>query len=1549
MTVTAAGVVESLRTGTTDPHTWSHNAGTASPQGVLVGIMHGTSSTDHVVAVTYGGVAMSRVSRHADTTTEPGAVYWYFLGSNVPTGTQTVSVDLASATTDDIHFVSITLDGADDLEIVGEGGLDANQANPEITVQTQGRTCMSFGVLYSGLSTIASLAASGAATLITTSELAGNFCSVAIRQNTASPSSFALAVVAATDDVAYGVVAVSEVQKITPPVGAIALTGAAPAAQVNSSITPPVGTLTETGVAPTVVATNATEITPPPGALTAAGVASSLDLSIRTRPPGVAPEVLTAGFSDANTTSYITAAVTLPRNTLVLLAVQTSRAAGTPGVVTPTSPSATWAAVGNTLWNPASGGLSRTSLFRTMVAADVTEAITLSVPETHDGAVWHVIAFVNVPTSGSNGADAVLGPTSAADASQAWAATLAVFADPVRNAAFAVLSGDEAAPMIIDAEGSQELSASTTATVTLADDLGSAVGDLLIVGHRAAGAGALTWPANWDVLAADTTADASDDVTGIRYRLDDGSLGATMQITQGLVKSGSVCYRIRRHADPASQPPEISTEVTGNSATPNPGNLTMTGGAKNYLMLFMAGMADPTSGGTLPTGYTIQVSGAPLSPNHCIFMSARRYLNAASEDPPVWTKLSSEPWTAWVIAVHPSGVPAEVITPTAPLVALAQAESAAPARMLWTGWNLGQDLTLGGFFDSFSEWSTLAAEIVAAPLGTTGEMRLVGAAPTLVQGTLITPLVGALTAAGVAPTVGQAAEISPLAGALTVAGTVSVLYVSETRNVPVGALTLTGVAPVVETDTSASITPFVGGLTFTGAAPTVQETSTDTARTPLAGLLRLTTAGAQNVDITPLVGSLAFAGVAPRMDLGLVSAVGTLTLSGVAPAPILGTTVTPTVGALTLTGVASTMGLGLLSTAGALTLVGVAPSPPVGLVVTPTVGNLTLAGVAPTLFAETFVTPSVGALTLAGVAPSPTQGSLLTPTVGNLTLAGVAPSVSQGALVTPTVGSLTLAGQASTLDLGLNLTVGALTLTGAAPSVNESASGNTNVTPIAGALTSVGRAGLLDFGVLSTAGALTLTGVAPTVFVETFVTPSVGALTLAGVAPAAVQGAVITPTVGALSLAGVASTLDLSVITAAGALTLTGAAPATAGDLALTPAVGALTLAGAASTLDLALPGVAGALALSGVAPSLTQDLRLTPTVGSLTFAGVAPTASQGLVVTPSVGAVVFSGASPALTVDTPGSPSLGALTLAGQAPTLAFTLQTVAGALVLAGAAPAVTDSGAGNTNITPLVGTLAVAGQAPSLTFETFLTPTVGSLVAAGVAGRLDFGLITAAGGSALAGVSGRLDLGLVSAVGALTFSGAASPLDLGLVTTAGALALTGDASAVSTGFVVTPTVGALALAGQAASLDLAVVPGVGSVTLTGVAGRLDLGVVPDGGTLVLTGAVPALSLGTQVTPDAGALVFAGAAGRLDLAMTPNGGVLVLVGTVPSVGGLVTVTPGAGALVLTGALPSVVITDASVTAPAGEFIQGSLWSTVQGRTWTDVEAQAGWPSVNA
>jgi hypothetical protein len=201
---------ELARTGTSDPMEWTHTP-SGIPRAIVVAFVHGTSSTDHVTTVTYGGVSMSEVVRGTDTVTEPGAAELWFLGSGIPTGAQTVSADLSSGTTDDIHGVAISLTANGDTEVLDSDSDLADQANPSVTLSYGGRTCISIGALYGGGAAPSSFTPNGNCTTVHDHDL-GAFYSEVIRQTTPGTADFAIGGTSLSDDVAFVACCVSEKQ-----------------------------------------------------------------------------------------------------------------------------------------------------------------------------------------------------------------------------------------------------------------------------------------------------------------------------------------------------------------------------------------------------------------------------------------------------------------------------------------------------------------------------------------------------------------------------------------------------------------------------------------------------------------------------------------------------------------------------------------------------------------------------------------------------------------------------------------------------------------------------------------------------------------------------------------------------------------------------------------------------------------------------------------------------------------------------------------------------------------------------------------------------------------------------------------------------------------------------------------------------------------------------------------------------------------------------------------------------------------------------------------
>jgi hypothetical protein len=222
---------ESERTGTTDPHTFTHTPSAINPpKGVVVTVAHGLSGTSFINSVSYGGVPLTLVSGASDTATEPGRASIWFKGSGLPTGPQTVNIDLTSATAEDIHFCCITLytDDGRDIEVIDTDSITADIANPSRTLQYGGRTAIAIGSLYGGGSAPTAFTPNANCTTVAEFDL-GAYYGEVIRQTTPGTADFTIGGTAAIDDVAFAVAAFAKVTTVSfnADPGSYAITGRA--------------------------------------------------------------------------------------------------------------------------------------------------------------------------------------------------------------------------------------------------------------------------------------------------------------------------------------------------------------------------------------------------------------------------------------------------------------------------------------------------------------------------------------------------------------------------------------------------------------------------------------------------------------------------------------------------------------------------------------------------------------------------------------------------------------------------------------------------------------------------------------------------------------------------------------------------------------------------------------------------------------------------------------------------------------------------------------------------------------------------------------------------------------------------------------------------------------------------------------------------------------------------------------------------------------------------------------------------------------------------
>lgn len=131
--------------GEADPN-WTHTP-TGTPRGVVVCVVYGSAGS--ISGITYGGTTMSIIANVNHNTGETAQVGCYFLGSSVPTGAQTVAVNLGGGLGQGYAF---TYTAAADTEVVdSDATINSDSlANPSVTLSLAGHTSAALIVFGSG-------------------------------------------------------------------------------------------------------------------------------------------------------------------------------------------------------------------------------------------------------------------------------------------------------------------------------------------------------------------------------------------------------------------------------------------------------------------------------------------------------------------------------------------------------------------------------------------------------------------------------------------------------------------------------------------------------------------------------------------------------------------------------------------------------------------------------------------------------------------------------------------------------------------------------------------------------------------------------------------------------------------------------------------------------------------------------------------------------------------------------------------------------------------------------------------------------------------------------------------------------------------------------------------------------------------------------------------------------------------------------------------------------------------------------------------------------
>lgn len=183
-------------------------------------------------------------------------------------------------------------------------------------------------------------------------------------------------------------------------------------------------------------------------------------------------------------------------------------------------------------------------------------------------------------------------------------------------------------------------------------------GDILIAWVRASATGGHTWPAGWTEFFDESPAGTNQ--TSCAWKVAVGNEdGTTVNVTIANSKYSAIAYAIG-----GADTPECSTRAGANSNAPNPPSFDPSWGTEDTLWLWCGAwegeQTSPPAGNptnyTNPIGSSSGTAGAVTTNTRCA--SARRNLNAATEDPPSWTISVADDWLAWVIALRTPPPPA---------------------------------------------------------------------------------------------------------------------------------------------------------------------------------------------------------------------------------------------------------------------------------------------------------------------------------------------------------------------------------------------------------------------------------------------------------------------------------------------------------------------------------------------------------------------------------------------------------------------------------------------------------------------------------------------------------------------------------------------------------------------------------------------------------------------------------------------------------------------------------------------------------------------------
>lgn len=212
-------------------------------------------------------------------------------------------------------------------------------------------------------------------------------------------------------------------------------------------------------------------------------------------------------------------------------------------------------------------------------------------------------------------------------------------------------------PTVASITASSRNTNATTHTVTLPGTIvaGEKLVALFACDNQARALTTITWPAGWDERAERILPAGTETGFAVADRIADGTEGTSITVTTDTSETfAAQVYRVSSWHGTAAA--EAASPSNGESTTPDPPNLTPSYGAEDTLWIAVGTLdIGGTTISAAPTNYTdLTTTQSGTGFGDVEVYSARRELNATSEDPGGFTASTTAAWHATTVAIRPA-------------------------------------------------------------------------------------------------------------------------------------------------------------------------------------------------------------------------------------------------------------------------------------------------------------------------------------------------------------------------------------------------------------------------------------------------------------------------------------------------------------------------------------------------------------------------------------------------------------------------------------------------------------------------------------------------------------------------------------------------------------------------------------------------------------------------------------------------------------------------------------------------------------------------------